>query len=71
MRRLERIVAKLKNPWANPSPEQLRVIRALEALERCGTAEARAVLSALAKGAEGAYVTEEAQAALRRWGKRP
>ena len=43
-----------------------QVIRALEALEMCGSGEARDVLAALAKGAPGAYITEQAKAALKR-----
>ena len=37
-----------------PSPETIRTIRAIMALERIGTADARAVLEALAGGAPGA-----------------
>jgi WD40 repeat protein/beta-lactamase regulating signal transducer with metallopeptidase domain len=46
--------------------EQLRLVRAIEALERMGTAEAREVLRALAGGAAGALPTREARAALDR-----
>lgn len=46
--------------------EQLRVVRAVEALERMGTPEARRLLQALAGGAPGALPTREAQAALQR-----
>jgi WD40 repeat protein/beta-lactamase regulating signal transducer with metallopeptidase domain len=45
---------------------QLRTVRAVEALERMGTAEARQVLRTLADGAPGALPTREAQAALAR-----
>jgi hypothetical protein len=65
-RRLEAFKNKLAEPWRNPPPEQLRIIRALEALEMCGTAEARAVLTRLARGARGAYLTKQAKAALDR-----
>lgn len=47
-------------------PEQLRALRAVEALEHIGTAEAATVLRALAKGATEARLTREAMAALRR-----
>jgi WD40 repeat protein/beta-lactamase regulating signal transducer with metallopeptidase domain len=50
--------------------EQLRVVRAVEALEKMGTPEARAVLRALAGGAPGALPTREARAALDRLGGR-
>jgi RNA polymerase sigma factor (sigma-70 family) len=48
------------------SAEQLQGLRAIEALERAGTPEARQVLEAVAKGAAGARLTWEAQASLRR-----
>jgi WD40 repeat protein len=48
------------------TPEQLRTIRAVEALERMGTPESRQLLQSLAKGGPGALPTWEAQAALDR-----
>jgi WD40 repeat protein len=48
------------------SPEQQRELRAVEALEQAGTAEARALLQVLAKGAPGARLTSAAQEALTR-----
>jgi hypothetical protein len=56
------------------SPEQLRRMRAVEALERCATPVAKALLQELAKGAPGARLTEQAKAALEwleRRGKTP
>jgi hypothetical protein len=50
-----------------PTAEQLRALRAVEALEGVGAA-ARPVLAAWAAGAEGARLTTEAAAALRRLG---
>jgi hypothetical protein len=58
-RRLERLLARLET-W---SPERLRTLRAVEALERAGTPEARRLLNALAEGAAGAWLTREAAAA--------
>jgi WD40 repeat protein len=49
--------------------ERLRVYRAVEILERIGSAEARQLLQALADGAPGALVTTSAQAALVRLGQ--
>jgi hypothetical protein len=49
--------------------EQLRAVRAVEALERMGTPEARRLLRALAEGGPGALPTREAQAALGRLGE--
>ena len=65
-RRLEAITGRLRGLWHKPDPERLRTLRALELW---GTAEAREVLSSLAKGAVGAPVTERAKAALGRIGK--
>jgi WD40 repeat protein len=48
------------------SPEDLQRMRAVEVLEHIGTAEARRLLEALAKGAEEAPLTLDARAALRR-----
>jgi RNA polymerase sigma factor (sigma-70 family) len=55
---------------AVPSGDRLRQLRAVEVLERLGTPEARGVLEALATGARGARLTEEARAALERLSKR-
>lgn len=64
-RRLELLLDKLED--ASLAPETLRQVRAVEALEGLGTAEARAVLQGLVeKGAPEARLTQEAAAALRR-----
>jgi WD40 repeat protein len=49
-----------------PSPEELRAMRAVEALEYCGTAGSRELLEALSRGASGALLTQEAKAAVAR-----
>jgi WD40 repeat protein len=46
--------------------EQVRLVRALEVLERSGTPAARHLLESLAKGAPGALVTRKAQESLER-----
>jgi WD40 repeat protein len=48
-------------------PERLQALRAVELLERIGTAEARKVLEGLAKGAPDAKLTKDAKASLARW----
>jgi RNA polymerase sigma factor (sigma-70 family) len=68
-RRLESLKDK-HDPWRAPSAERLRTLRALEALELCGT-EALGLLTTLAEGAPGAYLTEQAKGALRRLPRRP
>ena len=49
-----------------PTPERLRALRAVMVLEQIGTPEARQLLEKLSKGAEGALLTEDAKAAVRR-----
>jgi WD40 repeat protein len=67
-RRMEQLLEKLTATTL--SAEQVRLVRALEVLERAGTAEARQVLAALGRGAPGALPTREAQAALERLARR-
>ena len=62
-RRLEQI---LKAIFDNPSPNTVRTIRAIMALERIGSPDAQSVLETLARGAPGARETEEARASLER-----
>jgi WD40 repeat protein len=64
-RRLERLLEKLVESQA--APEMLRQVRAVEALERLATADARQLLEKLvAEGAPGARLTREAEMALTR-----
>ncbi len=67
-RRLTRLLDRLEGPVTEP--EVLRMVRAVEALERMGTAEARALLSELAKGQAGRRLTREAKASLGRYRER-
>jgi hypothetical protein len=53
------------------SADRLVARRVVEVLELAGTAEARRVLAALAAGADGAWLTEEARPAAARSGTRP
>jgi hypothetical protein len=63
-RRIELILARLSQPISDPG--KLRALRCVEVLAAIGTAEAIELLQALAAGAEGAYETREAGAALQR-----
>ncbi len=63
---VEQRVQALLHKHSPPTPERLRVQRAVMVLEQIGTAEARQLLETLAKGAEGALLTEEALAASKR-----
>lgn len=51
-------------------PDHLRRLRAVEVLERIGSAEAKALLADIAQGAAGARLTIEAKASLARWKQR-
>jgi len=50
----------------NLTGDRLRVVRAVEVLERISNAEARQLLQSLADGAPGALETVQARAALAR-----
>jgi WD40 repeat protein/beta-lactamase regulating signal transducer with metallopeptidase domain len=63
-KRIEELLEKLTG--GTLSTAQLRLVRAVEVLERIGTPEARDVLRTLARGAPGALPTQEAEAALAR-----
>jgi WD40 repeat protein len=60
----ERLRARLR-------PEQLREVRAVQALEQAGAPEARRLLRELAGGAPEARLTQEAKASLERLTRRP
>jgi WD40 repeat protein len=65
-RRLETLLAKLPSPGAGPAGVELRQLRALQALEYAGTAEARQVLHALADRGPDTPRGRVAKAALKR-----
>jgi WD40 repeat protein len=67
-RQIEGLLDKLRSTPL--SPEQLRTLRAVEALEYAGTPAARKLLESLAKGAPGVRLTREAQASLARLANR-
>jgi hypothetical protein len=65
-RRLEALLEELKPGPAPWSGDDLRQARAVEVVERAATPAARQLLEEWAGGAQGALLTNEAQAALRR-----
>jgi len=69
-KRIEKLLEKLTAGQA-PSGKMLRTLRAVEALERIDTDEARQLLQTLAKGAAEARLTRDAKEALDRLGKKP
>jgi hypothetical protein len=66
---VEALLAQIQRP--EPSPGDLRVLRAIEVLELAGGEAARRTLEDLAQGAEGEPRTREARTALQRLRKRP
>jgi hypothetical protein len=62
----QRLTMLLNKMAVGSSGEYWRLLRALEVLERIGTAEARQVLQTLAQGEPDAPVTREAKASLER-----
>jgi WD40 repeat protein len=66
-RRAEQLLERLENLHA---PEQVRGLRAVEALELIGTEDARAVLRALAKGEPRSRLTRQARGAVERLERR-
>ena len=69
-RRLEKLLDRQASEAHKPSAERVRLTRALEALELAGTVVAQKVLTALAKGAPGAWLTEQAKAGQERLERR-
>ena len=67
-KRLQKLVDSYERRPA--TPEELQQARALMVLERVGSAEARVVLARLAEGAPGAWLTVQAQLALKRLERR-
>jgi len=63
--RAEKILANIRGRTALGQVAQS--LRALEVLEWIGTAKARELVEILAKGAEGASITEAAKRSLKGW----
>ena len=67
-RRIEELLRTLEE--GDLAPQSLQTLRAIEVLERIGTAEARRLLETQARGLAGCRATEAAAAALERLAKR-
>jgi hypothetical protein len=65
-RRVERLLEQLDGVEAAPYPDWLRARRALKALQRIDSAEARDFLELLAQGSPASWLTQEAQTVLAR-----
>jgi WD40 repeat protein len=65
-RRLEKLVTKLLNPAPGRTPEELRQIRAVQALEYGGSSEARQLLQSLAEKEPETALSLAAKAARKR-----
>jgi WD40 repeat protein len=65
-RRLKMLLEKQEREKWSPSPERLRLLRALEALEFSATPRAQRLLQKLASGATEAFLTQGAKSALQR-----
>jgi WD40 repeat protein len=63
-RRLEKLLGTIQT--LSPTPEQLRVVRAVEVAERIGTSAAQEIVREWAAGAPGAWLTSQAGEALER-----
>ncbi|MGE3807082.1 MAG: WD40 repeat domain-containing protein, partial [Gemmataceae bacterium] len=70
LRRIERILEKQMAPDVSWHQERLRVLRAINVLEKIGTSDARTILENLAKGAPEEVLMREARASLDRLNKR-
>ncbi len=64
--RIEKLLEQEAAQRSSPTPDRLRQMRALEALELAGDGAARRLLKELAGGMPGVWLTEEARAALGR-----
>jgi hypothetical protein len=66
-RRMEALLEKLTTGVLNA--EEIRIVRAIESLDKMNHADARALLQTLAQGAPGALTTRHAQWSLDRMTK--
>src|SRR5262249_14953782 len=69
-RRIDDLLERITEKKAPTTPDQLRLLRAVQMLEYAGTPEARDALAAVAEGANSVYLADEARAALARLERR-
>jgi len=69
-KRIEKLLEQEAAQRSSPTPDRLRRMRALEALELAGEGEAHRLLKELAGGMPGVWLTEEARTALGRLDRR-
>jgi WD40 repeat protein len=62
--RMDKLIAKVNGPVQ--APEMVQALRGIETLERMGTRQSLEVLTAVAQGAAGHRVTEDARSAMQR-----
>jgi hypothetical protein len=67
-KRVEAILKRMNSQTL--TTDDLQLIRAIEVLEKIGSADARQLLETLAKGAEGARLSQEAKASAERLARR-
>jgi hypothetical protein len=65
-KRIEKLLDAIDEARNAPTGDNLRLLRAVEALETLGSAAALEILEAWSKGVSGVLLTEESTAALRR-----
>jgi hypothetical protein len=68
---VRRRLRQLVEAYNRPAGERLRALRALEVLELARTAASGRILEELAAGQPGAWMTQQARAALRRLARGP
>jgi hypothetical protein len=68
-KRIDDLLRSIAEQRARPTPDRLRALRAVEALEKIGSDQAVMTLEKLAAGTPGAALTREARASLERLGR--
>jgi HEAT repeat protein len=64
--RIDALLTKLEKSPVELTPDELRSLRAIRALEQIGTKEAQRLLEEMARGNESSLVTQDAMASAKR-----